>query len=130
MTSGKGRSAEQGAAEALHRDCVFCRIASGEIPAQAVAQDDEFFAFNDLRPLAPVHVLVVPRRHLTSLDDIEQLGADGAGRLIAFVAATARAAGVAASGYRVVTNTGPDAGQEVMHLHWHIIGGAPLGGMV
>ena len=129
MISRRRRSIERGAAEAPLRDCIFCRIAAGEIPAQAVAQDDEFFAFNDVRPLAPVHVLVVPRRHLTSLDDIEQLGADGAGRLLAFIAATARASGVAASGYRVATNTGPDAGQEVMHLHWHIIGGAPLGGM-
>ncbi len=129
MNSRRRRSIERGAAEAPLRDCIFCGIAAGEIPAQAVAQDEEFFAFNDLRPLAPVHVLVVPRRHLTSLDDIEQLGADGAGRLLAFIAATARAAGVAASGYRVVTNAGPDAGQEVMHLHWHIIGGAPLGGM-
>jgi histidine triad (HIT) family protein len=110
-------------------DCIFCKIAAGEIPAQAVAQNDEFFAFADLHPLAPVHVLIVPRRHLTSLDDIEELGEPGAGRLLRFIAATARAAGVAQSGYRVVTNTGADAGQEVMHLHWHIIGGRPLGGM-
>jgi histidine triad (HIT) family protein len=110
-------------------ECVFCKIAAGEIPAQSVAQNDEFFAFADMHPLAPVHVLVVPRRHLTSMDDIEDLGVDGAGRLLQFIAATAREAGVATSGYRLVTNTGADAGQEVTHLHWHIIGGAPLGGM-
>jgi histidine triad (HIT) family protein len=130
MNSRFGRSIERGAAEAPPRDCIFCRIAAGEAPAQAVAQDDEFFAFDDRRPLAPVHVLVIPRRHLTSLNDIEALGADAAGRLLAFIAATARAAGVTPTGYRVVTNTGPDAGQQVMHLHWHIIGGRPLGGMV
>ncbi len=111
-------------------ECIFCRIASGEVPANVVAQDDEFLAFRDARPLAPVHLLVIPRRHHESLDDIDALGADVAGRLVAFIAATARAAGVAGSGYRVVTNAGADAGQEVMHLHWHIIGGAPLGGMV
>ena len=110
-------------------DCIFCRIAAGEIPADVVVQDEEFLAFNDLHPLAPVHVLVIPRRHLASLDDIEELGADGSGRLLAFIAAAARSTGVAQSGYRVVTNTGADAGQEVMHLHWHIIGGTPLGGM-
>ena len=76
-------------------DCIFCKIAAGDIPAQAVAQDDEFFAFPDLHPLAPVHVLVIPRRHLASLDDVDQLGDDGAGRLLRFIAATARAAGVA-----------------------------------
>jgi histidine triad (HIT) family protein len=110
-------------------ECIFCRIAAGEVPAEVKASDDEFLAFADIHPLAPVHLLVIPRRHLTSLDELDQLGVDGAGRLLHFIAATARAAGVAESGYRVVSNTGPDAGQEVMHLHWHIIGGRPLGGM-
>lgn len=110
-------------------ECIFCKIVSGEIATQAVAQTEEFFAFADAHPLAPVHVLVVPRRHLTSLDEVRELGSDVAGRLLEFIAATARAAGVAESGYRVVTNTGPDAGQKVLHLHWHIIGGEPLGGM-
>lgn len=111
-------------------DCVFCKIAAGEIPAKVVAQDDEFVAFADLNPAAPVHLLVVPRTHVASLDEIERLGEGAAGRLLRFIAATAREAGVAGTGYRVVCNTGPAAGQEVMHLHWHIIGGATLGGMV
>ena len=110
-------------------ECIFCRIASGDIAARVVAQDDEFLAFADAHPLAPVHVLVVPRRHVASLDEVRELGSDVAGRLLEFIAAPARAAGVAGSGYRVVTNTGPDAGQKVLHLHWHIIGGEPLGGM-
>lgn len=109
-------------------DCIFCRIAAGEIPAEIAAADDRFVAFKDLHPLAPVHLLVVPRRHVDSLNALAGLGADAHG-LLAFIAATAAAAGVADSGYRVVSNTGPDAGQEVMHLHWHIIGGEPLGGM-
>jgi len=110
-------------------DCIFCKIAAGEIPAQVVAQDDEFIAFADLQPLAPVHLLVIPRRHLPSLNEVDELGSDVAGRLLRFIAGTARSAGVAGSGYRVITNTGSDSGQEVMHLHWHVIGGAPLGGM-
>lgn len=110
-------------------DCIFCKIAAGEIPAQVVAEDDEFMAFADLQPLAPVHLLVIPRHHVASLNDVGELGAAVADRLLRFIAATARSAGVAESGYRLITNTGPDPGQEVMHLHWHIIGGAPLGGM-
>ena len=94
-----------------------------------VSQDDDFVAFRDARPLAPVHLLVIPRRHVTSLDEAEALDDGASARVLAFIAATAGSAGVAESGYRVITNTGPDAGQEVMHLHWHVIGGARLGGM-
>jgi histidine triad (HIT) family protein len=110
-------------------DCIFCRIAAGEIPAEVVAQDERFVAFADLHPLAPVHLLVVPRRHIASLDELDADAGAAGGPMLSFIAETARAAGVARSGYRVITNTGPDAGQEVMHLHWHIIGGRPLGGM-
>jgi len=113
----------------MSSDCVFCRIAAGEMPADVVASDDEFVAFRDAHPLAPVHVLVAPRRHITSLDVIELLGPDGAGRLLHFVAAAARELGVDQTGYRVVTNIGPDAGQEVFHLHLHLIGGRRLGEM-
>jgi histidine triad (HIT) family protein len=94
-----------------------------------VAQDDDFIAFHDVRPLAPVHLLVIPRRHVASLDEAEDLDDSASARALGFIAAAARSAGVAESGYRVITNTGPDAGQEVMHLHWHVIGGTSLGGM-
>jgi len=110
-------------------DCIFCRIAAGEIPADVVASDERFVAFADLHPLAPVHLLVVPRRHIASLDELDASGGDAGAAMLSFIAETARGAGVAARGYRVVTNTGPDAGQRVMHLHWHIIGGRRLGGM-
>jgi len=75
-----------------------------------------------------VHLVVIPRRYVASLDEAEALDDGAPGPALDFIAATARSAGVAASGYRVITNTGPDAGQEVMHLHWHVIGGARLGG--
>ncbi len=123
-------ASDQGAKGAPLSDCIFCRIAAGEIPADVVAQDDDFVAFRDVRPLAPVHLLVIPRAHVASLDEAEALSPEVSGRALAFIAATARAAGVAETGYRVVTNAGPHAGQEVMHLHWHIIGGTRLGGMV
>jgi histidine triad (HIT) family protein len=113
----------------MSSDCIFCRIAAGEVPADVVAADDEFVAFRDAHPVAPVHALVVPRLHITSLDIVEQLGPDGAGRLLHFAAATARALAVHETGYRVVANTGPDAGQEVFHLHLHVIGGRRLGEM-
>jgi histidine triad (HIT) family protein len=110
-------------------DCIFCRIAAGEIPADQVASDDEFVAFRDLHPLARVHLLVVPRQHVSSLDAIAEMTPEAAGRMLRFTATAARKAGVALSGYRVVCNNGEDAGQEVGHLHWHIIGGDRLGGM-
>ena len=110
-------------------DCLFCRIAAGEIPADVVAADDHFVAFSDLHPLAPVHVLVAPRHHVASLDHFDRLPAEAQAGLLPFIVATARKLDVAHSGYRVVTNTGPDAGQKFAHLHWHIIGGEPLGGM-
>jgi histidine triad (HIT) family protein len=114
----------------MAEDCIFCKIAAGEIPAELVNEDEHFVAFPDARPHAPVHLLVIPRKHVASLDEAEDLGTDASARALAFIAATARCAGVAGSGYRVITNTGPDAGQEVQHLHWHVIGGTRLGGMV
>lgn len=111
----------------MRSDCVFCQIAAGESPAEMVAQTDEFVAFCDLHPVAPVHVLVVPRVHITDLEVIDQLGPGGAERLLRFVESVARAAGVHETGYRVVINSGPDAGQEVFHLHLHVLGGRRLG---
>jgi histidine triad (HIT) family protein len=110
-------------------DCIFCRIAAGELPADVVTSDERFVAFNDLHPVAPVHVLIVPRSHVASLDEIGGLPDETRVAMLSFVAGVARKAGVAETGYRVVANTGPDSGQEVMHLHWHLLGGRRLGGM-
>lgn len=110
-------------------DCVFCKIAAGESPAEMVMEDGDFVAFKDLHPVAPVHALVVPRVHITSLELVDQLGPDGAERLLRFVDAVARRLDVHETGYRVIVNSGPDAGQEVFHLHLHVVGGRRLGEM-
>lgn len=105
--------------------CLFCRIVSGEIPATLIAETPEAVAFRDIAPKAPVHVLVIPRRHVASLataDDSAELGA-----VLSLAARVAREAGVSESGYRVVTNVGEHGGQSVGHLHFHVLGGRALG---
>jgi len=106
-------------------DCPFCRIAAGEIPARKLFEDDDVVAFHDLNPQAPVHVLVIPRRHVVSLDAAEDGDAPLLGRLLAGARRAAREAGVA-SGYRVVTNCGAPAGQSVFHIHLHVLGGRAM----
>lgn len=109
-------------------DCIFCRIAGGEIPAQVVRRTDQELAFRDLNPQAPVHVLVIPVRHFDAARDAT--GADGEralGRLLAFATEVATELGLDAGGYRLVTNTGRDGGQSVGHLHLHLLGGRAMG---
>lgn len=108
-------------------DCIFCRIARGDFGTEFVAESESVVAFRDLHPQAPTHVLVIPRRHIASLSD---LGSDDialGGELMAVAARVAASEGIAESGYRVLTNTGPNAGQSVFHLHLHVIGGRQLG---
>lgn len=104
--------------------CLFCRIVRGEIPSEEVYRSDSVYAFRDITPVAPVHVLVVPVGHVESLSDLAD--ASLGGELLAACAEVARRAGVEQSGYRVVTNTGRDAGQSVGHLHLHLLGGRTL----
>jgi histidine triad (HIT) family protein len=106
-------------------DCLFCRIVAGEIPSEQVLADDEVIAFRDIAPRAPTHVLVVPRRHVT---DVHALSDADAGLLDSLFQAIRRIADDAGleSGYRVVTNVGPDAGQSVSHLHFHLLGGRSM----
>lgn len=107
-------------------NCLFCRIANGEIPSKKVYEDDEVLAFYDIDPQAPVHVLVIPKRHIESAD---ALCASDAATVMAIFAAARRVAhelGVAESGYRLVTNVGVDGGQSVPHLHLHLLGGRSL----
>jgi len=105
-------------------DCIFCRIASGEIPAKIVKRTADAVAFHDLNPQAPVHVLVIPTRHFTAVRDTR--GEDGVqllGRTLAFATEVAAELGLDAGGYRLVANTGADGGQTVAHLHFHLLGG-------
>jgi histidine triad (HIT) family protein len=110
----------------VSESCIFCRIASGEIPAKKVLETDEVVAFHDLAPQAPVHVLVIPKRHLGSLRDAAADAVPLLGRLQLAACEVARECGIAESGFRVVTNTGADAGQSVFHLHLHVLGGRHL----
>jgi histidine triad (HIT) family protein len=106
-------------------DCLFCRIAAGEIPATKVHEDDLVFAIRDINPQAPTHVLVMPRVHVVSAADLAETDAPLLGRLFSVAAALARSEGLD-DGWRLVSNVGPDGGQSVAHLHLHLLGGRPM----
>jgi histidine triad (HIT) family protein len=103
-------------------NCIFCKIAAGEIPAKKVYEDDELIAFHDIHPWAPVHILLVPKVHIESMADVTDAHAPLLGRMMALSPRLMRELGVA-GGFRHVVNTGRDGGQEVMHLHMHVMGG-------
>lgn len=107
-------------------NCVFCRIVRGEIPAKKIFEDDEMIAFDDISPLAPVHFLVIPKRHIPTLDDLGPGDEGLVGRLMLRAAAIAREKGVADDGYRQIVNCRANGGQEVFHLHLHVLGGRRL----
>ena len=107
-------------------DCLFCRIVAGSIPAKLVYEDDQAVAFEDINPQAPVHVLVIPRRHIPSVAEFGSADAGLLGQLVQACVKIARNKGIAESGYRIVTNTGPQAGQSVLHVHLHVLGGRHL----
>jgi histidine triad (HIT) family protein len=104
-------------------ECLFCRIVAGEIPSDRVFEDDEVIAFKDINPRAPVHVLVIPRRHIASAADIGETDGPLLARIFGAAARIAREAGIAQGGFRIVTNVGRGAGQSVDHLHFHVMGG-------
>jgi len=107
-------------------DCIFCRIASGEIPARIVYEDDAFVAFEDISQQAPVHLVVIPRRHIARLTDLKEADTTLAGEWLLAANRAAEAAGIADSGFRVVANCNADAGQEVFHIHCHVLGGRKM----
>ncbi len=108
-------------------DCLFCRVARREAPAKIVFEDERVLAFDDVRPQAPVHVLVIPKAHVASIDDVADIPADLLKALFEAVREVAGIKGIRESGYRVVINKGRDAGQAVFHLHIHVLGGRPMG---
>ena len=105
-------------------DCLFCRIISREIPATIIAEDEHSLAFRDISPKAPTHVLVIPKTHVASLDQVTDPMV--AGRLLLMAAKVARDEGIATSGYRAVVNTNGDGGQTVFHVHAHLLGGRKM----
>jgi histidine triad (HIT) family protein len=107
-------------------DCLFCRILRREAPARILFEDDRVLAFEDIRPQAPVHVLVVPKLHISSLNDAPEGAEELLGACLIAARRAAREKGIAATGYRTVLNTGRDAGQAVFHVHFHVVGGRPL----
>ncbi len=107
-------------------DCLFCKIVAKEIPADVIFEDDRVLAFKDINPAAPHHILVIPKKHIASLDKLDPEDRDLAGYLLEVVAKLARELGVAKPGYRTVINTNHEAGQQVYHIHLHLIAGRPL----
>ncbi len=107
----------------MNDDCLFCRIAGGDIPSDVVAEGDRWLAFRDIQPQAPVHVLVVPKSHVESVATLAGTERDLVGELMMAAAEVARQEGVDESGFRVVTNVGERAGQSIFHLHLHVLGG-------
>jgi histidine triad (HIT) family protein len=107
-------------------DCIFCKIAAGEIDAEVVHDEDDVMAFEDINGKAPVHLLVIPRQHVANLEEIAELSDSVVKRLFEVSSAVAEKAGITESGYAVRVNNGPDARQEVFHLHLHVMGGRKL----
>jgi histidine triad (HIT) family protein len=109
-------------------DCIFCRIAAGEIPATVIARNADAIAFRDLNPQAPTHVLVIPTKHLNSVADADSADGEAVlGSTMRLAVQVAKQLGLEAGGYRIVANTGKDGGQSVFHLHLHLLGGRSLG---
>ena len=107
-------------------DCLFCKIIKGEIPSNKVYEDDEILAFKDINPAAPIHILVIPKKHITSLAHLEKEDEAIVGRIYDVINKIAEEQGVKEKGYRVIVNCGKDGGQEVMHLHFHLLAGKQL----
>ncbi len=104
-------------------ECIFCQIVNGKASARLVYQDEQATVFHDRHPVAPIHLLVVPNRHIDSVNALDETSTPLAGHLLLVAQRVAAQMGLAASGYRIIINTGPDSGQTVFHLHLHLIGG-------
>ncbi|MBU7005901.1 histidine triad nucleotide-binding protein [Phosphitispora fastidiosa] len=108
------------------QDCIFCKIAKKEIPSQVVYEDERILAFRDISPLAPVHVLIIPKEHLINVLDLNEKNVDLIGHIHLVANKLAREAGIAEKGFRIVTNCNEEGGQIVFHMHYHLIGGEEL----
>lgn len=110
-------------------DCLFCKIVSGDIPADIVFEDDEILAFNDISPQAPVHILIIPKKHIATINELSETDADIISRLLLCAKTLAADKGIAESGYRLLFNCNAQGGQTVYHIHLHLLGGRQLGAL-
>ena len=111
----------------MDKDCLFCKIIKGEIPSTKVYEDEFVFAFKDINPAAPIHILVIPKKHIDSLACLEKDDKEYVWKIHEAMNKIAKEQGFSENGYRVVVNCGKDAGQEVMHLHYHLLAGQKMG---
>jgi len=109
------------------RECIFCRIRDGRVPAQIVYRDEHCIGFQDIRPKAPVHVLFIPVKHIDTLNDLSAADSEGIGHLVVAATQYAKQVGYAEKGYRFVWNCNGDAGQTIFHIHLHLLAGRPMG---
>lgn len=107
--------------------CIFCKIIKGEIPSEKVYEDDEILAFKDINPVTPIHILVIPKKHIKSLLDLDEEDYELIGKIQKVINKLANQLNIEDDGYRVIVNCGENAGQEVMHLHYHLLAGKKLG---
>ena len=110
-------------------NCLFCKIARGEIPTEPVYEDEDVLAFPDIQPIAPVHVLLIPKRHYATTIDMSEEAPELFGSMMKAASEVARRKGIAESGFRLIFNTNADGGQEIFHVHMHLLGGEPIGRM-
>lgn len=108
-------------------DCIFCKIIKGEIPSEKVYEDEEILAFKDIHPAAPIHVLIIPKKHIKNLMEISNEDSELMGKIVEAMKKIAKELGVDEKGFRIISNCGPDSGQEVMHLHFHLLAGRNMG---
>lgn len=108
-------------------DCIFCKIINGDIPSDKVYEDDEILAFRDINPAAPIHILVIPKKHISMLTELESEDEAIIGKIYMTINKIAEQEGFKEQGFRVIVNCGKDSGQEVMHIHFHVLGGKKLG---
>lgn len=108
-------------------DCIFCKIIKGEIPSEKVYEDEDILAFKDIHPATPIHVLIIPKKHITNLMEVAEEDSQLMGKIVVAMQKVAKQLGIDEKGFRLISNCGPDSGQEVMHLHFHLLAGRVLG---
>lgn len=108
-------------------NCIFCKIVKGEIPSEKVYEDEKMLAFKDINPVAPVHILIIPKKHIENLMEVQENDKEIISDIFTNIPEIAKKIGVEKDGFRLISNCGRDAGQEVMHLHFHLIAGTKLG---